>query len=993
MMKTLGDSKVLVTPWWQALKLRPEIRDASGAIDDVQMSLFQAAYAPTGSKPLYSDATYYGEITYPTGQLVDLLAKVAVRLGSDNYTSAPALRRLDQGMGGGKSHACIGTWHLAAHSRDFSKTDVGKRVFEAAAQIAGKPLPDNLGNPHVVVLPCDNMTAGAPVEVHDGPAKNLYERFLWRLFEKDYARYEHYKPFFSDKSKISEALRSLNRPVLIIIDEIMDYVGHSLDGAGQPDLTAQDMGFLRALLDVVNDVPHVAMLVVMIASEKDSLALSVDADKRRDDLQRLLERNGQPATVNENADFSAILRRRLFLQPPANEVIKATVNGFQNLIQAKGWDKMFTSAALPWTDSFGEEVHRTYPFHPQLMHMAEHEWANLAGFQKVRSTIRVFSATVYALMQRADAGDWVPPLIGPGDLPLSNANVRESIIGSGLISDTKTQTNYRSIAQNDIVGLDDNSGAARMLDVNRNDVFFGTANPRAAERAATMIFMSSIVGSRGSGRRGASEPEVLAASAVPNISYAYPHAGGVLKELSDSDAGMGTIEVILGKGGQPPRYFLSTTQTLTILLRAAKNTITDDDRDHMIGRIAEELSTTGGLFKAKRFVEREMNSSGLDVLVHAGIDDARTTRLVVLDPAQFSLRNGMEKDTLAAISAVFGIGENKLPAEWAASAIFAVVNTQRRQQARGLAVNYLAHEAALSAPEMAHNADMKSAAVSARAEALSMLKLKVRSAYQHVVYLSQPEPTMPRTVLTETFDDDLRTALNGDDVWGLLTDKDRAFEKGQFTGAVLLLNLRDEDYGRPLSEVRDSFWSAPRLPLLPGGEEDLRRAIFDAVQSGDLRLVDANDDDVTATGPNEINLAQSGVRLAKPQIKDFPPGAPSMDITPVNHGSHSGSEATPGGTSAGDSSNGSTATGTDSGGQMPSSAPEKHVTFTVATGINDSNTAEGLAQVFLRLYEAVDGGHASYAQGTLTVILNGADADSLVEALNTTGISAHVKDQ
>ncbi|MDI2019999.1 DUF499 domain-containing protein [Paenarthrobacter nicotinovorans] len=983
-----------VTPWWQALKLRPEIRDASGAIDDVQMSLFQAAYAPAGSKPLYADASYYGEITYPTGQLVDLLAKVAVRLGSDNYTSAPALRRLDQGMGGGKSHACIGTWHLAAHSQDFSRTDIGKKVFEAAAQIAGKPLPADLGNPHVVVLPCDNMTAGAPVEEHDGPARNLYERFLWRLFEKDYARYEHYKPFFSDKSKIGDALRSLNRPVLIIIDEILDYIGHSLDGAGKPDMTAQDMGFLRALLDVVNDVPHVAMLVVMIASEKDSLALSADGDRRRDDLQRLLERNGQTATVNENADFSAILRRRLFVQPPANEVVKATLNGFQSLMKAKGWDKVFTSAALPWTDAFSEEVQRTYPFHPQLMHMAEHEWANLAGFQKVRSTIRVFSATVYALMQRAESGDWVPPLIGPGDLPLSNANVRESIIGSGLISDTKTQANYRSIAQNDIVGLDDNSGAARMLDINRNDLFFGAANPRAAERAATMIFMASIVGSRGSGRRGASEPEVLAASAVPNLSYAYPHAGAVLKDLSDSDAGMGTVEVIPGKGGQPPRYFLSTTQTLTILLRAAKNTITDDDRDQIIARIVEDLTTTGGMFRAKRFIERDMTRSGLDVLVHAGIDDARTTRLVVLDPAQFSLRNGMEKDTLAAINAVVGIGENKLPAEWAASAIFAVVNTQRRQQTRGLAVNYLAHESALSAPEMAHNPDMKAAAVIARAEALSMLKAKVRSAYQHVVYLSQPEPTMPRTMLIETFDDDLRTALNGDDVWGLLTDKDRAFEKGQFTGTVLLLNLRDEDYGRPLSEVRDSFWSAPRLPLLPGGEEDLRRAIFGAVQSGELRLVDANDEDVTVTGPNEINLAQSGVRLAKPRPLEANEDDLSDNTLTDRSGSQGDSEETAKVTTSSNSPKGAaTAPGTGTGGHTATAVEEKNVTFTVATGLNDNNTAEGLAQVFLRLYEAIDGGNASYAQGTMTLIVDGTIAEGLVEALKDVGITPNVKDQ
>ena len=37
-----------VTPWWKALKIRQEILNASGQIDDVQMSLFQAVYG-TGS--------------------------------------------------------------------------------------------------------------------------------------------------------------------------------------------------------------------------------------------------------------------------------------------------------------------------------------------------------------------------------------------------------------------------------------------------------------------------------------------------------------------------------------------------------------------------------------------------------------------------------------------------------------------------------------------------------------------------------------------------------------------------------------------------------------------------------------------------------------------------------------------------------------------------------------------------------------------------------
>jgi hypothetical protein len=63
-----------VTPWWDALKLRGEIINASGQIDDVQMSLFQAVYGAGALRPPYADASYYADITYPTERLVDLLA-------------------------------------------------------------------------------------------------------------------------------------------------------------------------------------------------------------------------------------------------------------------------------------------------------------------------------------------------------------------------------------------------------------------------------------------------------------------------------------------------------------------------------------------------------------------------------------------------------------------------------------------------------------------------------------------------------------------------------------------------------------------------------------------------------------------------------------------------------------------------------------------------------------------------------------------------------
>lgn len=43
-----------------------------------------------------------------------------------------------------------------------------------------------------------------------------------------------------------------------------------------------------------------------------------------------------------------------------------------------------------------------------------------------------------------------------------------------------------------------------------------------------------------------------------------------------------------------------------------------------------------------------------------------------------------------------------------------------------------------------------------------------------------------------------------------LTVIPRSMSASDRHGKVLLINFRDEDYRRPLNEVRDSFWSAPR---------------------------------------------------------------------------------------------------------------------------------------------------------------------------------------
>jgi len=975
-----------VTPWWEVLKLRDEIVHSSGSIDDVQMSLFQAVHGTVKERPAYANAAYYGEITHPSPLFTDLMAKVAVRLGGgDKHTRARALWRLDQAMGGGKSHGLIGLWHLAAHPAALGMTDVGREAFAKATAVLDGPPAADLSNPQVVVLACDNMTAGKGVAAFDGPAQTLYERFLWRLFGGDNALYLRYKDFNGDKSKLIEALTAIGRPVLILVDEIMDYI-RQLSDTEHADLAVRDMAFLRALLDSVNDVPNVAAVVVMIASEKDNIDLDAAGQSRRNELDDLLIRNGETATINDNTDFAAILRRRLFEGTAPAEVLAATAHTFTTRMTGPWRDKVFKAVPATASPEFSDEVARCYPFHPQLMSLAEQEWAKLAGFQRVRSTIRIFAATAHALHKRGKAGGWTPLLVGPGDLPLSDPSVREAVIGSGLIVDTRTQANYRQIASADIVAADDHNGAARMLDRQRTDTLVTSANPRAAERAATCLFLCSVIGARGGGRQGATEAELKSAMFVPDPTFPIAEADAVVAELLDVEGGgLASVEHLAGKGGQAARLFMSTRQTLNMLVRSARTSIGDSDRDEELARTAERLAATGP-FKNKLFVSADLDRTQLDVLANAGIDDARSTRLVVLDPRQFSLLNGIDKETRAAVRAAMGIGPDKLPVQWASSAVFAVVNTQRRSNARGAAASYLAWDRVAQMDAVRADEELAEKAREEKAEARRNLDTAVRRAYQHVLYLDQgDEADRARVDRTITFEQENQSALDGTAVWKALVDKSKAFALSALDAKALLHNLNDGDYGRPLDEVRDLFWSAPRMPLLPGGDADLQQAIFQAISAGSLRLVGADDLDRAVTRAADIGVGQSGLRLAKPKTAEPPTGG--------NGAAGAGGTAT--GTSGGDTG---TSTGTTAGGAATgagSTGPqvsEQELTFSLMTSLTDEAKREAVRQLLRDLTNAVDEGKVSYAQLMLKVIVDTSVVGTIADEAREAGATPTVRD-
>ena len=853
-------------PWWQVVELREEVRASDGAIDDVQMSLHNGVFGTDGvgaGRTPYADAGYYGDITHPTGSLVELMARVAVRLGVPGSTQTSALWRLDQAMGGGKSHGLIGLWHLASHPGELSQTDLGRQVMSAAESIAGRGnVRADLGNPICVVLDCDNTTAA---EEDFGPATRLGERFLWRLFDKDGHRYDAFKAHITNKAKVAEALRSTGRPVLILIDEIMDYV--RVVAASDPDGAVLDMAFLRVLLDVANDVPNCVAVVVMIASDKDNMVMNREGEKHRAELEDLLTRNARTTAVTGGGDFAEIIQRRLFSSRPPVEVTDATAERFLSGMRSAWQTKVFKKLGNFRESDFRRRVQRCYPFHPDLIALAEDEWAQHAGFQRVRSIIRVFASAAHEQSRRAATGEWAPELINSGDLPLQSNLLKDALLNSGLVADDKTQANLREVASVDIVDqYNPERGAARRLD-NLRDEGWSHRNPRAAERMATALFVRSLC-PRANGARGATEAELLAASFVPGGSYGTGDAEAVAAELLETDEGVASVEVLPGRGRAARRWVFETRKTLAMLTRAEKKTVGKADRDKAVTERAFEIVTSGPFDKIVRAEGGDVPAGGVTaegcraVLEQAGIDNKHQTGLVVLDSRWFSLFNGNDSATREATAAALGTGTDPMSVQWASSTVFACANTAVRRQARGLAAEWLARKRVALLPAVRADQDMKKRAREEASEAKKRLDKMVRQCYKHIVYLA-PKGEYQRDIEFLRIRKDTQSALSGADVWGELREARKAFQQGEFDHTVLLHNLRDSDYGRPLSEIRDSFWSNPHKPLLPSGASELRDAIYDAIRSDAIELVGPNDEIYQVQTSGDINLSSQHIRIRR----------------------------------------------------------------------------------------------------------------------------------
>lgn len=575
--------------------------------------------------------------TFLTEGLRELLLNAARRLRAEG---GDPVVQLQTNFGGGKTHALIALYHLAAGYAPAGLPGVEQMLAESDV---GAPPEANRA-----VLVGQMINPGAPSEKPDGTLVNtLWGELAWQLGGAGgYALVAS-----ADQQRVNpgDALITLLEtyaPCLVLIDE---WVAYARQLYGRDDLTGgsfdTQMTFAQALSDAAKRVKN-AMLVVSIPASD----IEVGGEAGKDALTRLSnvifrqETSWQPASAEEGFE---IVRRRLFDDVPADLARErdAVINGFAELYQRH-------SADFPLGVGEGDYRRRlqaAYPIHPELFDKLFEDWSTLEKFQRTRGVLRLMAAVIHELWERGDAS----LMIMPSSIPIDAGPVVAEL------------TRYLDDGWTPVIASDVDGENALPLQLDRENSTFGRFS--ATRRVARTIYIGSAP-TLAQTNKGIDDRSIKLGCVQPGESPAT--FGDALRRLANR------ATYLVEDNGQY-WYALGQTISRTAADRAQSRFLEEHADDEIRRRLHQ---TTGrGDFVAVHWAPRDATE----------VPDEMEARLVVLGP-EYPYASGSDLTPAGEVAATILAERAGGPRLHRNALVFAAPDAARLDELRSAARSYLA---------------------------------------------------------------------------------------------------------------------------------------------------------------------------------------------------------------------------------------------------------------------------------------------------------------
>jgi len=477
-------------PWYKVITPREDLREER-PLDASEFAVHLDQVRDGTAPKVYRVPSEFFERTFLTKSLGALAAEVERRL-SGIQVETSAVFNLSTQFGGGKTHALTLLYHLAGSGSDAHAWK-GVPAILSAAKIESIPK----ANAAVFVgTEFDSITGrggtdGTPLR------KTPWGEIAFQLGGAELFKVvaEHERTMTAPGGDVIAKLLPADKPTLILMDELMNYVSRSRKSG----LAGQLHSFLQNLSEVARGRKNVVLAVSIPASE---LEMTVEDQSDFDRFKKMLDRLSKAVMMSAETETSEIIRRRLFEWEGLPSDSKATIREYAD------WIQEHRDQVPNWfpVDTAYETIAATYPFHPVTLSVFERKWRALPRFQQTRGMLRLLARWVARAYQDGYRGGEKDPLITLGTAPIDDPLFRTAVF------EQLGEQRLEGAVTTDVAGRSE--AHALRLDKEATDA---VRKARLHRKVATTIFFESNGGQQ---KGEASVPEVRLAVGEPGIDLA-----------------------------------------------------------------------------------------------------------------------------------------------------------------------------------------------------------------------------------------------------------------------------------------------------------------------------------------------------------------------------------------------------------------------------------------------------------------------------------------
>jgi hypothetical protein len=513
-------------PWWQVAIPHRDIRE--GRISDFAADLSSIIKGEASIE--YIDPETFFRRTHLTKGLENIVSDVLITLSKEGEKGK--VIQIQTPFGGGKTHTLVYLYHLFKNGERFKHILEIKKILN---RIGLKNIPK-------VKVAVFVGTVQDPLK-----GKTPWGEIAEQLGTYDLVK-EHDEKRLTPGRDLIEKILNNNKPVLLLIDELTEYIVKA------KEFEDQVFAFSQELTEAISKSLTQCVLVCTLPS---SAPYGERGEKVLNQLQRIFGRMQIIYTPVEGEEIYEIIRKRLFEDLGDTKEQEIVASKYLDLYQRLGEEIPPEFREI----RYKEKIKKAYPFHPETIDVLFERWGTIPTFQRTRGVLRILAEIVYDNFTRQDPS----PLIQPANINLSNPRIRRMFIEH--IGEV-----FESVLASDIVG--DN---ARTVKIDRQ---MGSeyAKFKVATGLATSIFFYSFPPTE---RRGISIQRLRVAFLREGIPPAI--IGDALKKLEDID---GPLYLHFEKG----LYYFSSQVGLNRIILDKEEAIKEEEIKDEIKKRIEKIA-------------------------------------------------------------------------------------------------------------------------------------------------------------------------------------------------------------------------------------------------------------------------------------------------------------------------------------------------------------------------------------------------------------------